>query len=195
MGLSLALHLSHDVLAAYMPAPCYTAINTALLHPAAADHLDLAVLLEATELYCLVSPDNQEKLDKDAWVTLYQSTDASPYPAQVKFAAACGEALLSIAEYLVEDVLLVSSSGAAAGRTAGSTPDSTSTSSSSSRPRAGSGNAAVTLQHRIQWAQVAATTLGHLMRHQQLPVVDHPAHGSYLEQEGEYPAGLLARCP
>jgi len=164
----------------------------------------LQVLLEATELYCLVSPGGA-KVDQSAWYAIYQGTDASPYTAQVQFAATHGEALLSIAEYLVEDVLLVSNAAAAPKptgsaaadtspcSTGGTSSSSTSSSSSSSRrPRAGAGNAAVTLEHRVWWAQCAVTTLGHLMRHQQLPWEEYPEDGTYLEQQGKHVIDVTA---
>jgi hypothetical protein len=135
---------------------------------------------------------------------------ASPYPVQARFAATCGEALLSIAEYLVEDVLLVSQGGAAGGSGAASKPttaarataaatssdggtgpgirqtsSSSSSSSSSRRPRAGVGTPQVSLECRGRWAQDAIAALCGLMHWQWMHRSDFPESGSYFDKEGE----------
>jgi hypothetical protein len=108
----------------------------------------------------------------------------------VQFAATCGEALLSIAEYLVEDVLLVASGGAAAGRGAGKGKKA----SSSSSPKAAGGNPVVTLEHRVRWAQSAMEVLACLMGMQMLEKKHRTT--DYWEQAGgwlTHPA-VFVRC-
>jgi len=139
---------------------------------AATDALDLALLLEVTELQCLVclAP---EDVRKDAMLALQQSLEVAPRSVRTKFAATCGEKLLSIAEYLVEDVLQEGSSTAAApaasaaGQQAAGKMAAGGTkkqpSSSSSRRRVGGGSPGVTLMHRVSWTQDTITTIGVLM--------------------------------
>jgi hypothetical protein len=151
---------------------------------AAPDAQDLALLLEVTELYCLVSPSSgtagsPEVVTSHAWLALMQAVKVCPYPVLARFAATCGEALLSIAEYLVEDVLLVAS-GAVAGFS--------SSSSSSSRkcsPEAGGQNPAVTLEHRVKWAQDAMSMLCFLMSEQHDRDEQSPKSVDFPDNEGE----------
>jgi hypothetical protein len=145
---------------------------------AATGALDLPLLLEATELYCLVCPPAKFVCDY-AFMGLQQALDATPRSLLAAFAATSGETLLSIAEYLVADVLLESSgaAGAASGSAAGpqaagqrsrqsadesqpSSSSSISSSSSNRRPRAGGRNPGITLEHRVKWAQDTVTTIG-----------------------------------
>jgi hypothetical protein len=169
--------------------------------------LDLSLLLEVTELYCLVSPDdlstpndrppNWASVRPDILLGLQHAVEAAPANVRAEFAAASGTALLSMAEYLVEDVLLegsgATSAAAAAANSIAAGPQaagqgstsgtsrhapagtqrggSSSTSSSSSRtrrPKAGGGNPAVTLEQRVTWAQEAVTTLCILTRRQDI---------------------------
>jgi hypothetical protein len=154
--------------------------------PAATGVLDVALILEVSELYCLVCPlDRVDAVRKDPFLTLQQAVQVAPHSVRAEFAATYGEALLSIAECLVEDVLLVSSGGSSSSAPAAApdsrpvtgtsqhrTPEtqhnsSTSSSSSSSgrrRPWAGGRNPAVTLvNHRVWWAQDTVSTIGRLM--------------------------------
>jgi hypothetical protein len=154
-----------------------------------ADAQDLALLLEATELCCLVCPsDVNNVVSKTVTVAYLYIVDIS-YPVLTSFAATCGEALISIAEYLVEDVLLVSS-GAAPQPADLSTTTTTSSSSSSSgsrgQLRAGGDNPAVTLEHRVAWAQGTLESLAALMSHQ-VPGDTPLDGGGYWEAAG----GLL----
>jgi hypothetical protein len=155
---------------------------------AAPGALDLALLLEVTELYCLVCPPGPAKsVCKDAFMPLQQALVATPRSVMAQFTATYGGALLSIAEYLVEDVLLESSGaagaasgsaagpqaagqGAAAGRSQHGIPETQASSSSSKHhPRAGGRSPAVTAQHRVMWTQDAASTLGVLTLQQDKP--------------------------
>jgi hypothetical protein len=101
--------------------------------------LDLALLLEVTELYCLVCP-GPVPVVRDGWLGLSQAASTAPYDALAGFAATCGDALLGITEYLVEDVLLVArqaaEDAAARGAHAGSST-ATSGAASSSSPGGG----------------------------------------------------------
>jgi hypothetical protein len=184
---------------------------------AAADPLDLALLVEVAELYCLVCPPGGVPSEHhEPWHVLQMAIEVSPYPVLAGFAATCSEALLGIAEYLVEDVLLVASGAAAgpkasaagprsrAGTSATSGPRGTRRSSdtqrvqdSSSRSRSSSGklhptsggtNRHVTLAHHVAWAQLTITTLGLLMVRQEWACAKGPDDGSILEQKGEAPA-------
>jgi len=145
--------------------------------PAATGVLDLALILEVSELYCLVCPlDRAGEVRKDPFLTLQQAVAAAPRSVRAEFAATYGETLLSIAEYLVEDVLLVISGGSSSGQAAAAdtradtgmsqhrTPEAQRSSSSSSgrrRPWAGGRNPAVTLaNHRVWWAQDTVSTIG-----------------------------------
>jgi hypothetical protein len=86
-----------------------------------------------TELYCLVCPGDQKSaVRQDPFLTLQQAMQVASRSVQAQFAAAYGEALLAITEYLVEDVLLVSSGGASLGPDTSTNTTSTTTSSSSS---------------------------------------------------------------
>jgi len=158
------------------------------------DALDLGLLMEVAELYCLVVPAGRDYAAYGgAWralVSMLGGMVRAPYghlPAA--FAATCGEALISIAEYLTEDVLLVmapdgpgaasSSSSRGAGETramdvapssASSAPSSTRSSSSrgsAHRPVAGGCNPAVTQDHRLNWAQDALDAMCLLLAEQQ----------------------------
>jgi hypothetical protein len=167
---------------------CYSSV-------AATGAQDLSVLMEVAELYCLVCPTPLgARVGKNAWL-LYQHGGAIPHSALAQFAATCGEALLSIAEYMVEDVLLVSSdvggastpgsdaaaasasssahgssrdAGAAGSSSTTSTPQAGSSSSRRGRPKAGGRNPAVTLKHRVAWAQDTVSGLGLLLQLQHL---------------------------
>jgi hypothetical protein len=132
-----------------------------------------------------------------------------------RFAATCGEALLSIAEYLVEDVLLVASgaaegaakaSAAVRGSSAGTAAASSSThgrsdtdsvrdnsSRKKQRPRMGGRNPKVTQDHHVTWAQHSITNMGLLMVRQEW--VDPKAligDCGHLEREGEVQGGRVA---
>jgi hypothetical protein len=165
---------------------------------AAAGPLDLALLVEVAELYCLVCPPTPGgAVYMEPWAVLQKAVNVAPYPVLAGFAASSSKALLGITEYLVEDVLLVAS-GAAAGpkaSAAGSAPstspaansassssqgssaaegvpNSGSSSSSSSskkrRPHMGGRNPGVTLEHRAAWAQDSISTVSWLMWRQDM---------------------------
>jgi hypothetical protein len=115
---------------------------------------ELSLLLEVSEMYCHVSPSSAvAPPQKHAWPILSAVHACSPH-ALASFASTSGEALISIAEHLVEDVLLVM--GTATG----------SHSNSKQQPRHGAGNPDVTLKHRLAWAQDMLSTLGLLCRPQ-----------------------------
>lgn len=154
--------------------------------------------MELAELYCIACPvsGTHVLLGHDvcdmAWQPLLMaSTDALAAPGghvPSAFAATCGEALISIAEYLVEDVMLVmvgegpgavnkrsganssssSSSKPAAEVAAASAPDAgppatTSSRPTARRPTAGGKNPEVALKHRMRWAEAAMYALGMLL--------------------------------
>jgi hypothetical protein len=167
----------------------------------AADALDLSLLLEVSELYCsiILRKSGAHVFLNDAWPVSMASVMC---PADVlhAFAATSGDALISIAERLVEDVVYVMGSAASpvppsggGGSSRGSRPAGASSSALSSSPANGSGstavpqgaglgssappaatssnnsmkqpwyghaNPAVTLEHRLAWAQAAVATLG-----------------------------------
>jgi hypothetical protein len=175
---------------------------------AAPGALDLALLLEATELQCLVPP-TPDGVRKDAMLALQQTVEAAPRSVRAEFAATSGEALLSIAEHLVEDVLLVSSgaAGAASGSAAGppaasrgaaavaaagtdnqpsSNSNSNSSSSSKRRYLVGGGSPEVTLMHRVRWAQDSVTNVGVLMRRQRMDWAAPSETGGPPELGGEH---------
>jgi hypothetical protein len=151
----------------------------------------LALVMESAELYCLVCPTGSPVF-LHAWrahnaglhVLLHCSAEGVP----AAFTATCGEALVSIAEYLVEDVMLVmvgegpgavnkrsganssssSSSKPAAEVAAASAPDAgppatTSSRPTARRPTAGGKNPEVALKHRMRWAEAAMYALGMLL--------------------------------
>jgi hypothetical protein len=173
---------------------------------AATEPKDLALLVEVAELYCLVSPPGRaSSVHAEPWHPLLQAIEVCPYPVLASFAATCGEALLSITKYLVEDVLLVASGVAGARASAAGTGSSTgssdvqrvrdnnsscrrSSSSGEQRPRMGGRNPKVTLNHRVTWAQHSITILGLLMSHQDCMDPKGLADCSQLEQSGEAPA-------
>jgi hypothetical protein len=148
---------------------------------------DLALLMEVAELYCLTCPTGRFRpLHRDTWNALQQAAQVSSYPVQAQFAATHGETLLSIAEYLVEDVLVTSSAaeGGASGNGGSASSGSSSGSSSSKRhPRTGNRNRQVTLDHHVWWTQNVITTLSILMKLQEFS--NHTNSGGYLEKEGE----------
>jgi hypothetical protein len=114
------------------------------------DALDLGLLMEVAELYCLVCPKGSPTSESTAtvsgiaWRPLVGALGdglADPDGSVLSsFAATCGEALISIAEYLVEDVLLVvgphGPSGASSAGRASSTNSSRAATSTSSSSRA-----------------------------------------------------------
>jgi hypothetical protein len=168
-----------------------------------ADAQDLALLLEATELYGLISPNDVDGgVNKSIWATFVQIL-ACPHPVLASFAATCGEALIGVAEHLVEDVVLVSSGAAPAPtNTTGCSSSSSSTtkggsssssgSSSRARPRAGRDNPVVTLVHRVGWAQDTVGCLGLLMSQQALK--KPPREAAYWEADGGCSGGCLQRA-
>jgi hypothetical protein len=162
---------------------------------AATDALDLALLLEVTELQCLVChpPDI---VRKDATLALQQSLEVAPRSVRAEFAATHGETLLSIAEYLVEDVLQ-EGSGAAAAPAAGpqaagqGAAGGTETLPSSGRRRlVGGGSPAVTLVHRVSWTQDTISTIGVLMLKQGMDWAAPSETGGPPELGGEHCLGM-----
>jgi hypothetical protein len=153
-------------------------LNTAVL---LAGSQELSLLLEVSEMYCHISPScGYMVVEERAWPILSAVRACSPQ-ALASFATTCGDALISIAEYLVEDVLLVM--GAAGGASATSRPTIAATptsshSNSKQQPRHGAGNPDVTLKHRRAWAQDVLSTLGLLCQPQ-------PSMDSRLGQGGE----------
>lgn len=112
--------------------------------PTHADALDLGLLLELSELYCLVCPSNRLNPVQSSMWAVAPAMSVSPPQVLATFVATSGRALISIVEHIVEDVLLVGGSAA--------TPSST----SSSRQRGmtpvyGGGNPDVKLEHLRGW--------------------------------------------
>lgn len=121
-----------------------------------ADAQELSLLLEVSELYCPSSPFTP--VQRRAW-PIMAAVSACPPQALATFVATSGEALISIAEHLVQDVLLaMASSGSATAAprlTAAATAKSSSNKASSSmeKPRYASNNSSVALEDRQAWAQ------------------------------------------
>jgi hypothetical protein len=155
--------------------------------------------VEVAELYCLVCPTGSTvSVSEGAWRPLMTAlADGLGSPASggqvppyfATFAATCGDALVSIAEYLTEDVLLVMASdgqGAASSRGSRATSSrisssggGSSSSSSAQKPVSGGTNPAVTGEHRVAWAQRVVGALSMLLAAQQEP------QGVQLDQTGE----------
>jgi hypothetical protein len=179
------------------------------------DAYDLGVLMEVAELYCVANPiDGTHEIPVEdvcymAWQPLLSALTnalaAADAHVPTAFAATCGEALFSIAEYLVEDVLLVmvgegpgagnsadwtSSSSSRTGAASASTTSAASTSSSSSSSAqklvTGGDNIFVTADDRLAWTRDVATVLGLLLAQQQTPL------GTPQSQTGEQEAGWVA---
>jgi hypothetical protein len=172
---------------------------------------ELLLLLEVTELYCLACPGAGGASDpflEGAWSAVRSGVlpilgmGVRPEDFAYPFAAAAGPALLSITEYLTEDVLLMMD-GAASPVLSPATSNTTASSSSRNpRTTAGSSSAAaasaanasssggkaqrptagrrVALGIHVTWAQQVVDFLGTLFARLQQPYVPRGMAGECL---------------
>jgi hypothetical protein len=117
--------------------------------------------MEVAELYCLVCPAPAPAL-RQVW-TLVMAAVQKSSSVLAAFAATCGEALISIVEYLTEDVLLVMNSPSTSTSAAGASSSSRRSSSGNRQPRYGGTDTSITLEDRLYWALDAGAALGLLL--------------------------------
>jgi hypothetical protein len=128
-----------------------------------ADAQELALLLEVTELYCLVVP-SPRPLGEQLWLPLMLLVKYAP-TTPTQFAVMVGKALISLAEDFTQDLLQVLEGPSTTATDTGtaSSSGSSSSSSESRRLRTGGGSPSVTLYHRLKWAQHVNVLLGALL--------------------------------